>query len=215
MLFSSSPRVTFALSSLLGFVACGGTVVSSQAGGTTSGSGASTTVSSGTTSVGSGSTVGSSGGTGGGACGTLTITVDHGTPTILTTNCPGTTWDESATTAVGWYSASPVQMGTLGLTIVACAADSSSAEGLNLELSGTSMGPETYSSGSASFTTGQGSTWTNELGKAVLPIQVDVTSSDGTAIAGTFQLTVADSSQNQHQLFGSFDVCHGEDFLPP
>jgi hypothetical protein len=210
------PRSTFLLPLLasvsLAALACGGTVQSSsEAGGTGSGGAASTTGSatSGTTGTGAGSTAVSSssgtssttgglGGAGGqGACGT-------GAPRHDTTNCATNTQESTYVTAVGWYSANPAAH-TEALEIVGCASDASGAEGITLTADDAS-GVGSYATGTTQFTDAQGKTW----GMAGDPFSLTVTSSDGTAIRGSFMVTASGAD-----LVGTFDVCHGSDFLPP
>jgi hypothetical protein len=226
------PRPSFLLA-ILALGACGGTVVPSESGGTTSGAGGATTsTSTSTTTVGansasasasssgasasasSGASSSSSSGAGGG-CGTLTMSEDGGPAQVFTRNCAGTMWDQELVTAVGWYSANPAQKYALGLEIVACKSNATGAEGLLLQLDLAMMQPMSYTVGSAQLVTGQGQTWTSESGKAVFPVDVTVTTSDEAEIVGTFSVTVVDTTQTQHTLTGEFDVCHPPDFLPP
>jgi hypothetical protein len=206
-------RLTSLLLVPLVALACGGSVTSSQAGGTTSGSGGSGTATSSAASSSSSSTGtvgqgGSTGAGGNGACGTIELTVDNGAPRHYAANCAGSDPTESSfTTAIGYVSASPVQH-TEWLTIVGCASAAAGAEGITLTAQDAS-GSGTYAMGTTQFTDAQGAVW----GMASDPFDMVVTTWAAT-IDGTFSVT-ATKGGVAHALAGQFHVCHGADFLPP
>jgi hypothetical protein len=216
-------RSTFLLPLLaLAALACSGSVATAISGGTTSGSGGATGAASTGTAIGtsgvttSGTAASSSGGTGASGCGTIELSEDNGAPQIFPVNCESNK-SESATTAVGWYSATPVQP-MEDLNIVGCATAAVGAAGITLLATGANgaSGPGTYDQGSAQFTDDQGSTWSSDVAKVVYPVSIVVTASDGQVIDGTFAAGVGTiSSSALHKLSGSFHVCHGPDFFPP
>jgi hypothetical protein len=210
---------------LLTLAACGGTITSSESAGTTSGAGGATGAASTstTTSAASSSSSGSASSTAsgasssasgaGGGCGTLTLSVDGAPAQVFASDCAGTMWDGEIMVALGWYSPTPVQ-GDLALDIVGCESEVAGAEGLVLVLDGATPGPMSYTSGSATFRTGQGQSWSNQGSQVVYPVHVTITPDDS-EIAGTFSLTVVDAEQATHMLTGELHVCRAPFSLPP
>jgi hypothetical protein len=115
--------------------------------------------------------------------------------------------------ALGWYSGSVAQ-NDVALEIVACKSGAAGSRGLLLTLPGATMQPASYTTGTAQWRTGQGQTWTNELGNGATPIDVTVTPSTG-PVVGSFSVTVRDAAQAPHTLTGEFSVCRPPITLPP
>jgi hypothetical protein len=207
--------------------ACSGTIASSESGGTTSGAGGAASTSTTTTSAassGSPSSTGSSSASAGasssasgagGGCGTLTLSEDGAPAQVFASDCAGTMWDENIVAAVGWYDPPTPMQGDAVLEIVGCASEVAGAEGLVLALDGATPEPMSYTSGSATFRTGQGQSWSNQGSEVVYPVHVTITTPGGPEIAGTFSLTVVDAEQATHTLTGELHVCPAPHTLPP
>jgi hypothetical protein len=132
---------------------------------------------------------------------------------VLASDCAGTMWAAEIPAALGWYTPTAVQ-GDLTLEIVGCESEAAGAEGLVLVLDGATSAPMSYTSGSATFRTGQGQSWSNQWSGGVYPVHVTITPEDS-AIAGTFSLAVVDATQATHTLTGELHVCRAPFSLPP
>ena len=105
--------------------------------------------------------------------------------------------------------------GDVALEIAGCESEVAGAEGLVLVLDGATAGPMGYTSGSATFRTGEGPSWSYPGSEAGSPGGVTLPTPDGPEIAGTFSLTVVDATQATHTLTGELHVCPAPHSLPP